>query len=255
MKRLLGTLIFSLALVPHASSQMRTDCETGGLKGPVKAVRVEQAELAQDGQTIKRPRQLQSVTTYDERGNLIEALSYHPDGTLREKKTLSWDGDGHRIAVKYDADGRMTAKSVETFDAAGHITGTLSYDAAGALKSRSASMYDERGRFTGGAVYNPDGSLMSKTVVTFDEKNQQPEIAYYDAQGTLQGKHSLSDAGGYVINYQPDGTEWFKETRTALKWEFDAHGNWIKQTWPKTRTQANKIEESVEVLYREITYY
>lgn len=255
MRLLLGALSFALLLSATAAGQSKTDREAAGLQGAVKSVRVEQVELAADGQTSKRPRWLTSVTTYDQQGNVLEELHYQPNGALREKRTVARDNEGHKVITTYNAGGAVTAKTVNSYDDAGHITGTLTYDGAGVLKHKSASTYDERGRFTGGAVYNADGSQMSKTVVTFDEEKKRPELAIYDEHGTLMGRQALTDAGGYVINYRPDGTIWFSETRQPAQREFDGHGNWLKQTWPKSVTREDRTEDVISVEYRTITYY
>ena len=255
MQRWLITLSLALLCNASAGAQTKTDREHDGLKGPVKSVRVELVEFAADGQTVLRQRHVQSMTSYDEQGNLFEELAYRPDGSFWSKKTYARDGEGRKIVTSYNRDGALSSQMIYTYDTAGRIAGWANYDAKGALKNRAVNTYDKDGHLTGGEVYNADGSLESRTVIMFDEEKKQPVNSFYDAHGALINKESLTSAGGDVIRYQPDGAVWMKETHGAAKFEYDAQGNWIKQTWPRSVTQDNKTVETIEVLYREIAYY
>ncbi|HEX8069500.1 MAG TPA: hypothetical protein VF546_06090 [Pyrinomonadaceae bacterium] len=254
MKRLPVALFFCLAFALRAGAQPASDRAAEGLKGPVQAVRLERVELAQDGQTVKQSRYLRSLMRFDEQGYLLETTYYKLDGSVAERRVYTRADDGRQVARIYDGAGQMTGKTVTTFDAAGRSVSTSAYNLAGALTYKSVDIYDERGRLVGELGYRADGSPDTQMVVTYDAQNNA-ESAYYDARGLLSFRSALTEQRGYTTTYNDDGTVLLEETRGATRREFDAHGNWIKQTYPRSVKQAGKTEDTIEVRYRGITYY
>jgi len=256
MRRLLVMLLFTLLLIHPAAAQKRTDRESAGLKGPVRTVRLEWAEISQqDGKAVERPRKLQFTTTYDEKGNRKEVTNYNLNGSLQDKRIYTRDGEGNLTETIYKADGTMDSKLIYTYDEKGRITGWSVYDAVGSLRRKAIGAYDAHGKPTESAIYNADGSLMNKTVHSYDAEGKQAGHAVYNAAGVLMQTYERNGTEDIVVLYNEDGTFHYRSVSKSPTSEFDSHGNWIKQSTPRSITRAGKSEEVIAVFYRRITYY
>jgi hypothetical protein len=256
MRNLLGMLLFSLSLACTASAQARVDRETDGLKGRVKSVRVERSKVRKrDGRTFEESKRLQSVATYDEKGNKLEEVGYNSDGAVTWKRVFARDDKGNRTETTYKADGTIDAKWVTTYDASGKMTGSAQYAADGSLRHKSVREFDANGKLITGAIYDANGSLMNKTFFSYDAKGPQARDALYNADGTLVQELVRTDTGYTVVLYDSDGSVRYKSFDQLPSSELDSNGNWIKQTTLRTILQGGKPEETEEVTYRTIIYY
>ncbi len=118
MKTLLAVALFGLLFVYPASGQRKTDIEWGGWKGRVKSVRVEQHDIVQRGPTVHPTKRfLDYVTSYDEKGYVIETLSYNYDGSLHSRSVFARDDEGNQLYTVYKADETIDSKWINRFDA------------------------------------------------------------------------------------------------------------------------------------------
>ena len=257
MKKLFGVMSLILLLTHLTNAQAQLDREFDGLKGSVKTVRLERAEVSQrDGKAVESPRQLESVTTYDEKGNKTEALNYDYKGISR-RSVFTRGENGNQIQTKFKPDGSVDSKWIQTYDARGRMSGGAQYNADGVLQRKSVSTYDPNGKFVDGAMYNADGSLINKTVYRYDAEGKPTGLDLYNANGVLIMKSVDTASESVATLYNDDGTvqTQFANARQSSTQEFDSHKNWIKQSTPKSVVRAGQAAESVEVLYRTITYY
>lgn len=249
----LGTL---LAQSIVAQKRTTTDREFYLLKGPVKTVQVERAEIkSREGQATERPRRLLSLTTYDEKGNMLEELRYKDDGSIQDKRVFTHDGVRPQTEVVYKADGTVMSKSFYSYDSEGRLSGSSVYAADGVLLRKAIRTYGPDGKLAEAALYNPDGSLMNKTNFKYDSEGKQVEDIVYNSSDQVIQRSARNGDQFNLILYNGDGTIFHQSSRQAPTQEFDSHGNWIKQKALVTVTHSGLTEESAEVIYRTITYY
>lgn len=254
MKNLLGVLMLNLLSFSTIHAQIKTDLEIEGLKGPVKSVRFERAEILQ-GDNVERARWLVSVTTYDEKGNRLEELKYNANGALLKKMVFTRDDKGNQMKIIYKADGTIDSKWIYNYDSRGKMTNGTWYDPDGTLRLKIVKTYDANGKLIEDAMYNADGSTKYKTIFTYDAKGNRVSDTAYSDTGAVANKSVWSKSGGDVTLYNNDGTIWYRASSQAPTLEYDPYGNWTKWSTPKKETRGSKAEEIIEVLYRTYSYY
>jgi antitoxin component YwqK of YwqJK toxin-antitoxin module len=243
----------------------------------------------QAGQWIEGPRELSAGITYDVRGNkteatgsafvgktlytynaqgeLTETLSYSPDGSLSERTVYTYDAKGNLMeTVSYAPDGSSHRKTVYIYDAQGQLTEQITCDAVGCF-DKGAYTYDPYGNLVEERFYSPDSAAIKLHFVHI-----------YDAQGrriqTERGPAHLGlgiektvetyDANGNILELTTYYTEKVGDeagkpipppARVVYTYEFDARGNWIKQTQTLCTAETGQlICEPFMVAYRTITY-
>jgi hypothetical protein len=256
MKKLLTALALSAAVAATAYTQRpKTDAERDGLKGHVKSVSVETAELEkQGGRSVEGRRVLTERTTYNAAGDSVESEGYENDGTLIGKAAYRRVG-GEVIVeeqvrvptISIDPALKKENPNAEPIKG-GPVPGDYpmqkfveklkdKYDAKGNLTEH---VIEENGRVKQRAVYEyKDGSREGRW---YEGGNLiEHEIEKFDARGNLVETDSLDIQTGAVG---------VKFSYTA--YEFDSHGNWVKRikTW-----SAPGEPEYPTVEYRTITYF
>lgn len=249
-------LLLSLTLASFVNAQTLLDREMDGLKGKVKSVRVERASvLKRAGQLVEGARVLQSETTYDEKGNRLEEVRYSRNGAVEERVVSGRDENGNQTKTNYKPDGTIVSKWVYTYDAKGKMMGGAQYAADGTLQMKMVREYGADGKAISGAMYDANGALMNKTLFSYDEKGKQKKDVLYNAAGALMQEYARSAEGDTVVLYDNNGTIRLKSVSQAPAFEYDASGNWIKESISRTDTHGDKTAETIEVAYRTITYY
>jgi hypothetical protein len=285
------SLVFSLYLASLAVAEVKTDLQKEGFIGPVQTVQIQTAQFSsQSGQWIEGPRELSASITYDVRGNktevigsafvgktlyaynaqgdLTETLSYSPDGSLSERTVYTYDAKGNLMeTVSYAPDGSSHRKTVYIYNAQGQLTEQITCDAAGCF---------DKGTYT----YDPYGNLVEERFYYPDSAAIKLHIAHtYDAQGrriqTERGPAHLGlgiektvetyDANGNILELTTYYTEKVGDeedrpipppAKRVYTYEFDTHGNWIKQTQTLCTAETGEpVCEPFMVTYRTITYY
>jgi len=168
------------------------------------------------------------VYIYDHRRRLNEYLSYKPDGTLQYRMVTTRLIPGKAEVTTYNGDGSFLNRAVNTF-----------------------AMEGER---IESSVYNEDGSLLEKRVLVGDGKGRV-ERWEFKSDGSLLARFvETRDSEGFLIEwveYNVDGSIRRKETITR---EFDAKGNWIKETKSEWDAKAGTLVPTA-ISYQIITYY
>ena len=273
---------------PAGAGPKKTAREVQGFSGPVRSVFTTTAvPLDKDGKWEPGQQKPVSFAAYDVTGNRTEQAVYNFDGALNGKIVFTSDTKGNAIvAIRYGADGAPESRTVSTYDPQGNRTESLSYTAAGALTSRTVFSYDAHGNETAARSYTPSGTPESTTVSTHDARGNLEETAWYRADGTLGGKIVYTrDSMGPLLSsiaydYDPAGTlqsrteatydargnptevVWYSDSgrfkrRETSTYQYDAFGNWTKQTTSKwvTTMGSNSYFEPPVVTYRTLTYY
>src|SRR5215468_5205090 len=91
-------LVFSLSVIYTVSAKKKSDREIDGLRGPVKAVRIEIISLDKDGKPDEHGRWLSRLTSYDAKGNKTEDETFFCfGGCSYGKYTYQHDSAGNLI--------------------------------------------------------------------------------------------------------------------------------------------------------------
>lgn len=234
------------------------------------------------------------VFDHNAEGKLSEMRMYDEAGALVRRSVYTRDEDRRRVEEhSFMGDGTPDDHSVRRYNEAGDPEEWAIYQADGTLLMKMLMRYDERGKEaetiichgqptrplmrveqdgTGGitiihegdieiprtAECGDDGYFASRMTYAYTAAGELVEQATYDSDGTLVGRHVMSgDENERAIeNYDADGLLVSKEKVTR---EFDANGNWIKETvssWVAgaERTDLSKLEPTEEH-YRTISYH
>jgi hypothetical protein len=258
MKKIFVMMVLGISFAQFMVAQKRTtsDREFFLLKGPVKTVRIERSEITlRDGLATEGRHQLQSVTTYDEKGNMLELIRCNYDGSVQSKTVFTHDGVRKQAETEYKPDGTVISKLIYSYDSEGRESGSTVFGADGTLLRSGKRIYGPDGKQIEAALFNPDGSLMNKTVFKYDSEGKQLGDIVYNPAGQVMQRTSRSGDQFSALLYNGDGTIFYESVQQPPTREYDSHENWIKQTAQQTVTQGGITKESTEVIYRTITYY
>ena len=226
-----------------------TDAVEEGLHGRVKTVLRESEDLS--GTWAVGTRKPDSMEYYNERGNLTKRESYDWKGNLSDITVYGYlDGarvsDWKSISHEYNPPPMMISS--------GPGEAKPKFDPR--YKYKFEFKYDDKGRLIEKTLINNAGGLGLRYVYKYSEK--QREKLVYSADGSLN-QHYLSvlDAQGNEIEWTifevKDGSV---RSKHSYAYEFDAKGNWTKQTNSKWVTKGGRsYYEPQSVAYRTITYH
>ena len=274
-------LVFACLTVAQVKNQKRRIGT--GLTGPVRSVRIERASFSKKGNDyVEGPRVLAKTINVDPEWRRLEWRYHNPDGSVLRANVVNLDADGDQTEVsENDGEGGLVRKIVYIYDDRKRLNEYLIYKSDGTLQYRwvatrpvpgkvEISTYNGDGSFRDRAVntfafatpgekmessvYNLDGSLSQKTVVVADGK-RRVERWEYKSDGSLLARFvDTRDREGFlieIVEYNEDSSIRRKETFTR---EFDAQGNWIKETKSEWDTKAGTFVPTA-VSYQTITYY
>lgn len=171
MKCLVLALLLFVSYSGAARAQTegrQSDLEQAGLAGRVRSVDSWRVEYTiKDGRSVEGRRIPSRKTTYDERGNRAEEVSYDQNGAPQQ-----------RLVYTYDAQGRGT----------GYEEYSSLLDKGLSKPRRHVYKLDEAGRKVEYTVYESDGSLGSRFTYAYDAAGRKTEEAYYNWQGVRTGR-------------------------------------------------------------------
>lgn len=266
---LLFSDLFLTGTPVHASATgHKSEKEQERLLGRVKTVFIEFSKVTdQGGKWVEGPRTPWLSTTYDRQGNRIQEDQLYEDIELNFKSIFTYDPPGQiKEGVEYDYQGKLTFKWSYSHDPGKKIIEESRYETNGVLFSKSSYHYDTDGNLIEETRLHSHSANDLKWVYLYDEAGRKVEESFYvvRAQGLLTAAESTLDSK-IVFSYDAKGNL-LEETRydaagavkskKSYRYEYDAAGNWIKQTAREWVNHADKTYfEPTEVTYRTITYY
>jgi len=233
-----------------------SDAKDKRLKGKVKTVFKESEDLS--GTWAVGSRKPDSMEYYNERGNLTRTERYDWKGNLSDIVVYGYI-DGERVSKsgyirhEYDPPPMMAPLS------AGQTR--VTYDKRYSIKLKYT--YDDNDRLIEELVTGNDGELRTRCIHDF-KNNQDEESCFSSGHLYYKSISTLNDKGNVIerTSYRPktaaegDSNSVTASERYAYAYEFDASGNWIKQTSSKWVTKDGRsYYEPSSVYYRTITYY
>lgn len=274
-------LVFACLTIAQVKNQKRIG---PGLAGPVKFVRIERASFSRKGHDfIEGPRVLAETIGLDPQWRRFERTYYKPDGSVLSVDVSTFDANGdqtessgyngeggliHKIVYVYDArrrlieyfaykpDGTLLNRWINSRPVPGNVAEVTTYNSDGSSGNRAVNTFSLAmpGEKIESSVYKQDGSLAEKRVLVADGKGRL-ERSEYKPDGSLLARFvDQRDTQGFLIEaveYNVDGSIRRKETVTR---EFDAQGNWIKETKSEWDAKAGTLVPTA-VSYQIITYY
>ena len=290
MKSRFAYLLISVLFLSEASAQSYK--QRNQFVGRVKAIRIDQAYLDDNGDPDERGRHLACLRAFDTNGNLTMSedfyaygkISYGKDTYIHDsagrmiEKAHEINGSVYKTTYVYDEQGRLATEEAQN----NHLSQYI-YDPAGKLKEIKRSYadgtgngklvfsYDENGRPARKVLYNSRGARESEEAKAYDaDGNLLSEVGgngtrTYNARGDLlleiSGKNPSDRYYRRVVyEYNPNNLIAKQQEydnkglwRTFLyAYEYDAQGNWIKEVTTQT---SREEEKQVWESYRTISYY
>jgi len=274
-------LVFACLTVAQVKNESRRIGP--GLTGPVRSVRIERANFSKKGDDyIEGSRVLAETILLDPQWRRLERRYHNPDGSVLTANVVTLDADGDQTEVsENNGEGGLIRKIVFIYDDRKRLNEYVAYKADGTLQPRwiatrpvpgnvEISTYNGDGSFRDRAVntfaftkpgekfessvYNLDGALAQKTVFVADGNGRVERWEYKPGGSLLARFVDARDSEGFLIEgaeYNADGSIRRKETFTR---EFDAQGNWIKETKSEWDAKAGTLVPTA-ITHQIITYY
>ena len=266
-------IIIGFLLCPAAGSVLgatTSDLSKQELIGPVKTAVTRHSQLRtvhhfdRDGHLTKVelfPTQetdsAQYRLFYDDAGRVTEEQTIKPDGYVLYKKIYRYgfDEQGRQVAmIAATDDGELAHAEFNLYDGRGVVTEDLAITGNGTVEK---SLYDIRGKLVYLARYF-QGRLVLESTHHHGPLGRLKESRFYSGDGTLMRKdiYRYNDAGQRIEQQ----SEFFRSAhlrKSVVTYEFDAVGNWTKETiqrWTE-RNGTLSLLETVVSRERQITYY
>jgi YD repeat-containing protein len=169
---------------------------------------------------------------YNKAGNIIQDISYDPDGSLKSKHSYVYDEQGNRIEqINFRPNGTKVQKIIHRYDEQGNEFEINYYDSTGSRFSTITKGYDGKGNQTEERSYfisNSHKSINYHYGYKFDERGNRKERITYKGDGSVSYKCSLEyDEQGNEIDeicYKPDEIFHFRQSR-----KYGEQGNEIEE--------------------------
>ncbi len=218
----LAILVLSHLLGPVAFAGTPIPAEPSRLVGPVQTTTTATTIAGREGERV--------VSHYDSSGNETETVRYADTDSIVEKSVHTYNSNGKKTeTITYNPDGSLLTKTLYLYDFQGRLSETTTLDDVGIINHmvytsdekrqtveetitparqevtrRLTHFYDSKGLETSTVIIARDGG-MSKITFVYDDKGDLTERVVCAKDGS-------------VID------------RLRYEYEFDAVGNWIKQT-------------------------
>jgi hypothetical protein len=230
--------------------KLKSDAEDDGLQGRVRTLFIERQDLS-GTLTVQRRRPSQMIY-YDVQGNVTRKADYDYRGDLFQIRVYGYI-DGERAS--HDKTIAHEYNPPAMFVAAHDGEVKTKYDPRYSFKFKYR--YDERGRLTEEAWHGNSGTLWLRFVYNYKNQSER-ETLVYSEDGSLNQKYTATlDAHGNEIEESSFNTKTGAvDNKYTYTYEFDRHGNWIKQITSKWGTKNGKSQfQPHSITYRTITYY
>ena len=191
----------------------------------IKGIRVNSAFVNQDGDTEHDF--LSLLTQFDDKGNVVEEISYSEADVIESKSSFIYDHDGHLLEeTTWLDEEEISDKKKYTYNEEGKIR-WIEIEYSDGSQSKHAIEYsdklikltitDENGQFDGSEIrkFNENGQIIELTRIDSDGQTEQRFISEYDEKQNL-----ISN-----IEFDRDG-----DIRVKRRYEYDEKNRRITDT-------------------------
>jgi hypothetical protein len=265
-----AALILGCGLFLAGPSAAKTDLERFDLHGHVRTVITRYPQLTTTHQFNREGRltmlELQPLNRigavryayeYDADGRLIEEATFEPDGAVAYRKTFRYGVDDQGRASAHVAvtdDGIFVQAEFASYDRRGWLSEELMLTAQGVAEK---SLFDARGNLLYHARYF-QGRLVLEATYHYDPLDRLKEGRFYGSDGQrLRTDRYRYDQAGHRIEQATDYLRQSHLRKSVVSYEFDAGGNWIRETiqrWSK-KDGSIALTETVASRERTVVYY
>lgn len=244
-KLLLLFLLLSVSLI--GQNKKKNDWEKENLIGKVKQVTMQRFEALENGALgAKLPDHTR--TTFNEQGKYISReekydenigfktlYTYGQDGLLQEEK---------RFQTNINT---MLKRTVYVYDSQGNEINLENYNSEGILENNI--VIEHKDASVEAFIYDPQGNWRGRYTIAYDAHGNETELVVYAQNGEVIIKDiSIYDSKNNRIERNYSHLYQGIVTVRTYAYEFDSHGNWVKQI-----TFNNGKPESIS--QRTIEYY
>jgi hypothetical protein len=169
------------------------------------------------------------IYSYDEKNRLVHKVDYNPDGYIVLEDILSYESDGNlkQILTQNAKTKIVIWKKDFSYNVKKNYSEFIDY-----LRDYGFGfLKDEKCRMTEVILYKSNRTVTSKVLINYDDKQNIVEQTIYSPTGKIIDKKKS-------------------------EFEFDAKGNWIKETrYELAEIDGKLIYQPVKMINRKITYF
>jgi hypothetical protein len=199
---------------------------------------------------------LKKVFHYTPKGLVSQQLRFDSSDTLQGQDTFDYTTKGKLSATyHYDAKGALISKETYEYDKSGNINQECVYEGATNKSPLKTILYDTEGRKVSETNYAPSGVKTREFLCEYNAVGNKIKQIHYRGDGTKYAETRYNERGlpKTYLNYTADGLE---ECNEEYQYEYDAVGNWIKQTVTTCPNENNPEHvRPLEIIQRTIHYY
>ncbi len=241
--------MLGLFLISSARAEPITDESVEKLLGPVQTVTTVTTIAGKEGERV--------VSHYDARGNETETLRYVSPDTLTGKSVYTYNSDGKRTeTMTYNPDGSLRTKTLYLYNFQGELSEQATVDNVGII-DRARFNPDAKKRTIEETITSAHHEATRRVTHFYDSKGQETATAITARDGSVRKTTLVYDAKGNVTEHTTYTGDGSVLDRMRYTYEFDAVGNWIKQTElicsPATELDVTACASAV-ITTRVITY-
>lgn len=201
------------------------------------------------------------LSIYSSAGDLEEIQTYAPDGSLVSRRVYQKDVDSNTVAELFYL-GQETSnvrKTIFSFDQSGKLVSQTTVPSNDEPSIRMLLIYDTQNRLREVSMCMSNTKLpvlipgiAGQSIMSANEL--RPKAGGPCGDGLLTSRTTFSrDSDGHLLESATYTGEGALVSREAYTGEYDANGNWIKQTLSKWKPESAEFQPT-KMTYRRIVY-
>lgn len=193
------------AMNTRVSAADENDRVQDGLKGPVRRVRLEMAQvLVKDGKQVEGGRQLRGIATYDPKGRKIDSVAYPVEGdSLTGKEQYRYDEQGNIIEmIVRDVDGSILSKETYKYE----------FDSLGNWNKMTTSV----ALYENGVVSNEPIEVSYRTIAYYYGAMEKLESGSKPSENATASRASGTSDSSKPTNKSADSSVSGNQTRNSV---------------------------------------
>ena len=177
---------------------------------------------------------------YDDRGNLVRAISYNAVGQQTGRAEWQYNEQGvPESAATYDGNNQQTVRAEMTWDEGKRQLNMKCYDMQGNLYYEERRTYNEAGGVLEQEILRNEsvtsGSYVPRTVYQLNSDGRPEASTAYDENGNiLRRTQDTLDRYGNVVHSETtyeDGPRRGEVSVTDMEYTYDNNGNYVLRTF------------------------